>query len=255
VKNSMLTSLTQIRIVLVEPAGALNVGSVARVMKNLGLQQLILVNPQCDPLGDEARKMAVHAADILEAAQQVPTLVAALADCQRIIATTGLEDITLPVDLEAPRAALPWLLEPGFTAALLFGREDRGLTRSELNYAQRLVQIPSSPAYTSFNLAQAVAICGYELFSLTQAPAAPIATPPIAATPDLAQFADLERYFQQLETMLLRIGYLYPHTAASRMEKIRRLFGRTQLSTTELAMLQGMVSQISWALDNSASQS
>ncbi|MCC3433203.1 MAG: RNA methyltransferase, partial [Microcoleus sp. PH2017_04_SCI_O_A] len=57
-----------IRIVLVEPAGPLNVGSVARVMKNMGLHQLILVNPQCDYLGEEARLMAVRAADILETA-------------------------------------------------------------------------------------------------------------------------------------------------------------------------------------------
>ncbi|MEM8612624.1 MAG: TrmH family RNA methyltransferase, partial [Cyanobacteria bacterium P01_H01_bin.105] len=61
------TSLTQLRIVLVEPAGPLNIGSAARVMKNFGLSQLVLVNPQCDPHSDEARQMAVHAYDLIEA--------------------------------------------------------------------------------------------------------------------------------------------------------------------------------------------
>ncbi len=62
------TALSPISIVLVEPAGALNVGSVARIMANLGLSRLLLVNPQCDPLCDEARQMAVHAQEILEGA-------------------------------------------------------------------------------------------------------------------------------------------------------------------------------------------
>jgi tRNA/rRNA methyltransferase len=82
-------ALARVRIVLVEPAGPLNVGAVARVMKNMGLRTLVLVNPQCDPLGIEARQMAVHGVDILEAAQCVATLPAALTGCQRAIATTA----------------------------------------------------------------------------------------------------------------------------------------------------------------------
>ncbi|MGL4881556.1 MAG: TrmH family RNA methyltransferase, partial [Waterburya sp.] len=80
--------LSNIRIVLVEPAGELNVGSIARIMKNMGLSQLILVNPKCDRLSENARKMAVHAVDILEKAQIVDSLPIALAGCQRAIATT-----------------------------------------------------------------------------------------------------------------------------------------------------------------------
>jgi tRNA/rRNA methyltransferase len=174
-------SLATVRIVLVEPAGALNVGSIARVMKNMGLKQLVLVNPQCDRFSDEARQMAVHAADVLESAQEVPTLLDALHDCHRIVATTGRDHTTLDITLEAPRSALPWLLEPvklpepsepsepseqstqAIGSALIFGREDRGLTNEELNYAQRHIFIPTSDIYPSMNLAQAVAICCYEL--------------------------------------------------------------------------------------------
>ncbi|HEY9634462.1 MAG TPA: RNA methyltransferase, partial [Coleofasciculaceae cyanobacterium] len=105
-----------------EPAGPLNVGAVARVMKNMGLRTLVLVNPQCDPLGVEAQQMAVHGVDILEAAQQVATIPAALMGCQRAIATTARVR-TLSTPLESPRVALPWLLEGSVTSALIFGPE------------------------------------------------------------------------------------------------------------------------------------
>lgn len=255
--------LSQVRIILVEPAGALNVGSVARVMKNMGLQQLVLVNPQCDPLGEEARRMAVHAAEILEGAQQVSALPEALIGCQRAIATTGLDRTTLNVSLEHPRSALPWLVmdtnpEEPIAAALIFGREDRGLTKAELNYAHRFVRIPTSPAYTSLNLAQAVAICCYELAAWVEQSYDSSETNSekklawVETPVELAPLDALEGYYQQLEALLLRIGYLLPHTAASRMQKFRRLFGRAELSQTEVAMLRGVLTQMEWALQNLA---
>lgn len=245
-------SLAAVKIILVEPQGPLNVGSVARGMKNMGLQQLVLVNPQCDRLSAEARQMAVHAADLLEAAQEVATLPEALQGCQRAIATTGRSDTTLPIPLEHPRTALPWLLEiePAKTSsALIFGREDRGLTNEELNYAQRLVFIPAHADYSSLNLAQAVAICCYEL----QVAAANFSSPshlPISLSPpaDLAPLDAIEAFYRQLEQLLLEIGYLFPHTVASRMEKFRRLLNRAYPSATEVAMLRGILRQVAWAL-------
>ncbi|HEY9623782.1 MAG TPA: RNA methyltransferase [Crinalium sp.] len=295
------TVLSGIRIVLVEPAGPLNVGAIARIMKNMGLQRLVLVNPQCDPLGAEARQMAVHAADVLETAQQVASLPDALRGCYRALATTGRDRTTLDITLEDPRTALPWLLSSGnspnntpdnsthaFTAipvesALIFGREDRGLTNEELNYAQRFIRIPSTSIYPSLNLAQAVAICCYELHlyviegrgqeaeDRSSAPHTPYLIPDTLfrsqesgvrsqesgvtqyPTPN-TQHASLDRlegYYQQLESLLLKIGYLYPHTASSRMEKFRRLFNRTYLSDTEVSMLRGILSQVEWALKTS----
>ncbi|MEG4203607.1 RNA methyltransferase [Microcoleus sp. Pol7_A1] len=291
------TALAKIRIVLVEPAGPLNVGSVARVMKNMGLHQLILVNPQCDYLGEEARLMAVRAADILETAKVVDSLPAALVGCVRAIATTGDDSRSLPTQLEQPADALPWLLEA--PSALIFGREDCGLTNAELNRAQRLIRIPSSDAYTSLNLAQAVAICCYELYgeegrgkeegrrkreegrgkeeedasfpgsaweriSRGSASSIPDATdnlstcypeqlatsqtenpsPPLTSAP----LENLEGYYQQLETLLLKIGYLQRHTAASRMEKFRRLYNRAYPTVDEVAMLRGVLRQTEWAI-------
>lgn len=239
-----MSTLAAIRIVLVEPAGALNVGSIARVMKNMGLQQLVLVDPRCDPLADEACRMAVHAIDILEAAICVKTIPDALTGCDRAIATTG-RDQAIDSLLESPRQSLPWLLQvvPPHHAALMFGPEDRGLSNAELNYAQRLVRIPSSPAYSSLNLAQAVAVCCYELYLMAIDPQ------PQPKIEDRAAIESIEGFYDQLETVLLQIGYLHPHTAQSRMKKFRRLFNRSQLSSAEVAMLRGILRQIDWFSD------
>ncbi|WP_445638715.1 tRNA (cytidine/uridine-2'-O-)-methyltransferase TrmJ [Nostoc sp. DSM 114161] len=238
-------SLAGLRIVLVEPAGPLNVGAIARVMKNFGLHNLILVNPQCDPLSPEALKMAVHAKEILESAVVVATLLEALHGCVRAIATTGrLSSWEIP--LENPRTALPWLLEePEKPAALIFGREDRGLSNEELNYAQRFVFIPTNQNYLSLNLATAVAICCYELSQCTQQPETQV-----LPQSELAPLDVVETYYQQLESLLLKIGYLYPHTATSRMEKFRQLYNRAGLQTGEVAMLRGILRQVEWALKN-----
>ena len=254
--------LDWVKIILVESAGPINVGSVARVMKNFGLNHLVLVNPQCDHLGVEAQKMAVHAKDILESAVLVDTLPEALQGCTRAIATTArIRDWETP--LLSPRSALPWLLEePRQPAALIFGREDRGLSNEELNYAQRFVNIPTNSSYSSLNLATAVAICCYELaievdsrdntVSLNKVGNADEEISPLSKHSgyELAPLDVVEAYYQQLESLLLDIGYLYPHTGASRMEKFRQLYNRTQLQTREVAMLRGILRQVEWVITN-----
>ena len=256
------TLLGGIKIVLVEPAGALNVGSIARVMKNMGLSNLVLVNPQCDRYSDDARKMAVHAVDVLENAAIVDSLPDALAGCQLAIATTA-RSRSLPTQLESPRQGLKWLLNPDINSALIFGPEDRGLSNSELKYAQRFICIDSNPAYPSLNLAQAVAVCAYELYqasinnnsinnnidnSETYATLQKSRSSNLAPTSvNNATLEVLEAYYQHLETVLLEIGYLYPHTATARMDKFRRIYNRANLSSEEVAMLRGILRQIQWS--------
>ena len=253
-----LWQLDHIRIVLVEPAGPLNVGSTARVMKNMGLRHLVLVNPQCDPDDESAQRMAVHGADVLAAATTVASLPEALVGCQRAIATTGrLHRQDQP--LEPPEVALPWLLPPDpdnrFATALIFGPEDRGLSNAELVYAQRWVRIPASADYPSLNLAQAVAVCSYLLHRAAMAEAlaetlaetyGPVKAPATSASS--APLDQIEGFYQDLEILLLKIGYLYPHTAASRMAKLRRLFHRSGPDQQELAMLRGVLRQVNWAV-------
>jgi tRNA/rRNA methyltransferase len=243
-----LNSLENIRIVLVEPAGPRNVGAVARVMKNMGLSQLLLVNPHCNPLEEEAWKTAVHAKEILDNAQIVSSLVEALMGCQRAIATIGRTMTTLTMPLEHPRTALPWLLGE-VSSALIFGPEDRGLSSVELNYAQRLVSIPTTEVYPSLNLAQAVGICCYELRQSLSAPVPPVpASHPEHLQIESVSLDALNQYLQHLEAVLLDIGYLQPHTAESRMKKLRQIYKNANLSETDLALLRGIVRQTHWAV-------
>jgi len=290
-----LAALSQIRIVLVEPAGPLNVGSAARVMKNFGLQHLVLVKPKCDPLGAEAMQMAVHAKNLLYEAQIVDSIPAALDGCYSAIATTARpRDINTP--LEPPEQALPSLLnQPAESQsqsqgqpsqALIFGPEDRGLSNEELIHAQRFVKIPTDD-YSALNLAQAVAVCCYELHrasrqtstlrnsddvseansaqNLTNAlRTAPISgkqtesharnnqlNEQILSLAPQAKLNELEGYYRHLESVLLSVEYLYPHTAASRMRKVRQLLQRATPTSAEVALLRGMLRQMEWALSES----
>jgi tRNA/rRNA methyltransferase len=247
------SSLNSVRIVLVEPAGAANVGSVARVMKNMGLKHLVLVNPQCDPLCQEARWMAVHAQDRLEMAQRVSSLPEALVGCKRAIATTARRQRHLAIDPQPPDISLPWLL--GCPSALIFGPEDRGLSNQELHYAHRFLSIPTSEDYAALNLAQAVTVCCYELrrsFNLLHHPQRSLAqTTPVSLeidANDQTTLDQMEAYYEELESLLLKVGFLYPHTAQPRMMKLRRLLSRAQPSDSEIALLRGMIRQTNWKL-------
>ncbi len=252
--------MQNIRIVLVEPSGALNVGAIARVIKNMGLRELWLVNPRFDLAEDRyakaAQDLAVHAQDVLDSAKIVNDLPTALEGCHRAIATTGRAEICA----ETPEAALKWLLGQDFpsnsdviSGAIVFGREDRGLTNAELAYCQKIVQIPVSPDYPSLNLAQAVAICCYQLRLLSL----PVISSNLEFSAnlelkpeDLATIQHLEAYYQDLEAVLLNIGYLFPHTAFARMQKFRHLFNKANLTKTEIDMLRGIIRQINWASSN-----
>ena len=247
-----VVGLESIRIVLVEPGGERNIGSVARVMKNMGLRQLVVVNPQCDVRSEDARRMAVRAAEILDEAIVVTDLASALDGCHRIAATVGREE----TQAESLRSVVPWLLPSNsdssilnsqfsnsqFQTAIIFGREDHGLGRFELKYAQRLITIPSNPDYPSLNLAQAVGICCYELHQhLLEGELSPVA-------PMAAPFQLINAFYLGLEELLLMIGYLHGHTAESRMRRFRVLLDRAVPSVHEMTMLMGILRQMRWAI-------
>ena len=245
---------------LVEPAGPLNVGSVARLCANFGIAQLRLVAPRCDHLGEEARRMAVHGGLLLKQARLYGDLTEALGDCRRVVATSGrIEHEALPL---APAGeALAWLREGALssesTAALVFGREDRGLSNDELRQAGRVVRLSTAPAYSSLNLSHAVAICLHELQRLEEHPAAAELAPgpwrsgstesaPVEEA-EPSPRAALEAALSDAEALLLEVGFLYPHTAHARMAKLRALLQRAQVTDDEVALLRGMVRQLRWA--------
>ncbi|MBF0286748.1 MAG: RNA methyltransferase [SAR324 cluster bacterium] len=235
--------LEHIRIILVEPAGALNVGAIARVMKNFGLKTLVLVNPQCSPLSKDAQKMAVHAQDVLECSQQFPSLQKALANCSQAVATTARNrNFFKPLDF--PKAALSRLLEISEPVALIFGSEESGLSNADLQLAQYWMQIPANPEYPTLNLAQSVALCCYELFQQSTSNA------PEKTVEKSATLGEMDAYLNQMASLLLEIGYLHPHTETSRMNKFRQLLYRSTPGSSEIDMLRGVLTQMQWALKN-----
>jgi tRNA/rRNA methyltransferase len=243
-------------LVLVEPAGPLNVGSVARLCANFDLHDLRLVAPRCDHLGEEARRMAVHAGAVLEGARLYPDLAAALADRTRVVAASGRVD-SQALPIEGPSEAIPWLLEqqarpnPGDQAsapALVFGREDRGLSTDELLQAGRILRIGTDAGYPSLNLSHAVAVSLHELRRCRQAGAPGRSSDPAAvAGPEPAPRERLEAALADAEELLLEVGFLLPHTAHARMAKLRALLQRAQISSEEVALVRGMVRQLRWA--------
>ncbi|MEB3307764.1 MAG: TrmH family RNA methyltransferase [Cyanobacteriota bacterium] len=235
---------------LVEPSGPRNVGSVARAIANFNgaplKLQLRLVAPRCDHGGDEARRMAVHAVSVLERALVFPSLASALADCGRVVATTGRGEGE-PLPPSPPDEALTWLLgaDARTGTALVFGREDRGLSRDELLLAGRLLRIQTGPAYSSLNLAQAAAVALQRLRALSVAEAG--ASRGVLTQGEPARRDRLEALLADAESLLLDVGFLHPHTAHARMAKLRGLLQRGQVDDAEVALLRGMVRQMRWA--------
>lgn len=232
-------------LVLVEPAGPLNVGSVARLCANYEISQLRLVAPRCDPNDPQARLMAVRGGPQLAAAPCFERLADALADCGRVLACSGRREQQERPHL-APAEALAWLLQPPMgpaTVALVFGREDHGLHNDELDQAGRLLRIPTGPSYGSLNLSHAVAICLATLEQQRQSPGPSSAVSTSALPPQGA----LEATLTDAEALLLEVGFLYPHTARARMAKLRQLLLRAEASADDVALLRGMVRQLRWA--------
>lgn len=240
--------MIELALVLVEPAGPLNVGSVARLCANFSdpalRLTLRLVAPRCDHLGPEALQMAVHGRPVLEAAQLYGDLAQAVADCPVVVATSGRGEgeplPPLPLD-----QALGWLVRhsaAGQRAALVFGREDRGLSSDELLQAGALLQIATGPGYRSLNLSHAVALVLHHLHQLLA-----VERPDTSGAPLLARRDAVEAMLADAEALLLDVGFLYPHTAGARMARLRGLLQRAGLTPEDTALLRGMVRQCRWA--------
>lgn len=233
-----------VRFVLIEPRSGGNVGATARALKNLGFSRLVLVRPSCDPLGSEARRMAVDAADLLERSVVEDDLDAALRGAQLVVGTTArtgkhrrphrrLNHVSGELASRARASEL----------AVVFGREDRGLTDRELDRCTHLVYLPSSAAYPSFNLAQAVLLVAWELRR----------SETVRGVDDdegeLATHGRREALYRHLERALRTIGFLNRDGAEVVMRRLRRLFGRARLTSDEVKMLRGVARQVLWTAD------
>jgi tRNA/rRNA methyltransferase len=235
------------RIVLVETHIAANLGATARVMRNFGLSDLVLVNPQCDPADRAARKLSTHGEAILDRARIAPDLGEAVADCVLVAGTSARTGG--PVRRQSvgtPREIMPLLSQAMASGpvALVFGREANGLTDAEVTRCHHLITIPADSDYPALNLAQAVAICVYELHTC----ALRAAMEP-SQSEELAPFADQERMFEKLRTSLEKIHFLYGAKAESLMHGLRHLLGKARLTPMEVDVLHGLARQINWFVD------
>jgi tRNA/rRNA methyltransferase len=232
------------RVILVRPEIPGNIGATARVMRNFGARTLVLVDPVGDPRGQEARRMSTHGEEILDNCRIVGDLGDAVGDCQMVAATSartrGLLRRQIAHSPEEVLGRMAEMMKQGPTA-LVFGPESSGLTTAEVSRCQALIHIPTDPTYAALNLAQAVAVCLYELhkewLALGQAPADGHAVAP---------FADQERMFDQLRAALEAIHFLYDERADQLMHAIRHLIGRVAPTPEEVRILQGLARQIHW---------
>lgn len=239
-----MNALANIRIVLVRQLYGGNLGAICRAMKNMGISDLVMVSPSPDLDFYEAQKYALHADDILASRRQVNTLAEAINDCAAVVATTGLKGLYRS-HAKSPRELAPRLLEAAQTgkAALVFGPENHGLSNEELQLATQLVTIPSAPAYSSLNLAQAVMVCCYELYL-----ASGEYTPPQEFHPE-APVVMRERFFELWRQMLLDIKFCDDVKIDHMMMGFRRIFGRGYLSEADVNILMGLARQASWSAD------
>jgi TrmH family RNA methyltransferase len=227
-----------IEIVLVEPTGAGNIGSVARAMKNTGFNRLVLVNP-VDYMNDEAFSMACNACDVLKGAGVFSDLKGALKGSGLVAGATRrrgkLRTPLLTLDEAAPEVLR---FSGKNKVSILFGREDKGLRNEELPLCDILFEIPSHEDYPSLNLSHAVFSVCYRLFTLK--------LPPEGPSFETAPREDIEKMFAHLERALEALGYGKDKGPLLKgiMRNLRMLFGRTGLMEKEVKMLRGIFTRI-----------
>jgi TrmH family RNA methyltransferase len=228
--------MKQPRIVLVNTSHPGNIGAAARAMKNMGLSDLCLVDPQRYPSA-EATARASGADDLLARAKCFGTLDEAIADAVLVIGASA-RSRSLPVPILDPRVCAKLVYEqPDAKAvAILFGRERTGLTNAELDRCHYLVQIPGNPEYPSLNIAAAVQIIVYEL-RLLDGHGANAGQTGIG----YATARQMEQFYDHLEETLVELEFLDPANPKQLMRRLRRLFGRTRPDQNEINILRGIL--------------
>lgn len=234
----------KVRIVLIETSHPGNIGAVARAMKNMCIESLYLVRPKDYPSG-VATARASGADDVLANAVICDDIEDAISDCQMVIgASARLRSINWPELNPRQCANMVNELPNSDAIAIIFGREDSGLTNAEMDKCQYLVHIPTNAAYSSLNIAAAVQVICYELHTAQQG----IETAPPSAKQvddDLGERAsakELEGMFEHMESTLTEIGFLKPPSCQKLMRRLRRLYNRASLDSTDINILRGVMS-------------
>ena len=233
-----------LKVILVEPNGPLNVGSIARLCSNFNVSELRIVSPNCDIYSSESKRMAMKGISYLNNCIVYESLSNALLDCDLVLATHGrinLEKGGTPLSLhQVPQ----WInnFKNIKNLAIIFGREDKGLSNDELLLSQKVftIQTNNNP---SLNLSHAVSIVLYELCKSFN-----YKNIKYRKDFDLANPIQIENTFKDINKLLLKIGYLLPHTSKSKMSKFKKYIFKAETSKQELNTLRGIIHQINWAL-------
>lgn len=232
-------NLDNISIVLHKPRYPENIGAAARAICNMGIDRLVVVDPQnCDLT--KILKMATHtAADVVERMEVFENLKEALAPYNYIVGTTarlgGQRQVVKTPEKIAEKLVS---VSQNNSTAILFGSEDRGLTNADIKNCHVLVNIPTA-GFSSLNLAQAIMIMCYEIFIAGKKKQTEL-------TPRLASNDELERMYDQLKEILVRINYINPENPDHWINGLRRFFNRLQLRAREVSIIRGICRQINW---------
>ncbi len=230
-----------LRVLLVKPSNPLNMGAAARAMSNFGFLHFRAVDPY--DVGFRTARSAVGAAELLQRAEEFPTVAEAVADCALVVGTTAVRhrDLQHPLrTLEEGARIIRQQLLSG-RVALLFGSEKYGLSNEAMSHCQWLMRIPTREEHISMNLGQAVAICLYELARGAQ---------PEASSKELepASAGELERITRLSLESLHASGYVHPGMETLVEEKLRRMIRRLNLPAKDVELWLGMLRQILWKL-------
>jgi len=238
-------ALLPCRVVLVRPRVGENLGATARVMRNFGFSELVLVAPDAEIDDRQARRLSTHGELILEQAKVVADLGQAVADCVLVCATSARTGELIREPSGPARDVIRKVVQASGTGpvALVFGPERTGLTNEEVARCQELIHIPAHESYPALNLAQAVAICLYELrmAALDNVIEHQLEQP--------APFQEQQAMFKHMQRALEAIHFLYGPKVEVLMHGLRRLLGRARPTSTEIGILHGLARQILWYVD------
>lgn len=228
-----------VTVVLHEPRMLVNIAGVVRAMANMGLSRLTVV----DPLEFDPRRLtgiAHRTEHIVDRIRQVESLDEALTDATYVVGTSA-RPRTAQRNYRRPRGLAPMILDRAREGrvAIVFGREDRGLSNDALDRCHEVVIIPTDSGHSSLNLAQAVLLVSYELL-LAQSRAAPDSLPRGKRSLGPASAAELEEMYSALEQGLARIDFFKARKPESVLRVLRTVFGRTALDAHEARLLRSI---------------
>jgi len=241
-------NFSNLKVILVEPNGPLNVGSVARLCSNFDVDELRIVSPKCDIFSLQAKKMALKGQKFLDNCKIFYNLENAVFDCDLVLASCGRIDVSKDSFFESSEDIFNWMIsfKKINNLAIIFGREDSGLTNDELLLANKTFNIPTSRNNPSLNLSHAVSIALYELNKISKKN-----SNQELEVFNLASSKQIHDSFLEIEELLLGVGYLLKHTSRAKIGKFKKFILRANTSIHEINVLRGIVHQIKWFLNSS----